>query len=86
MFNFARLLYTPTGRILISILLGLGLATLFRKVCKDGNCIQFNGPVISEIDGKTFQFSEYCYKYELVPSKCDPLRKTVHFKNDGLDM
>ena len=27
------------GRILISVLLGLGLATLFRKVCKDRKCL-----------------------------------------------
>jgi hypothetical protein len=78
MTNSSRLLNTETGQLFISILLGLGLATLFRKVCKDKNCIKFNGPVISEVDGKTYQFGEYCYKYELFPTKCDPLKKTVH--------
>ena len=75
--NFARLLNTPTGRIFVSLLLGLGLATLFRKVCTEKNCMIFHGPVISEIDGKTFQFGESCYKYELVPSTLDPTRKTI---------
>ena len=64
--NFKRLLNEPLGRILISILLGLGLATLFRKVCKDKNCIVFNGPVISEFDGKIYKHGDKCYKYSVV--------------------
>ena len=70
------------GRMIISILLGLGLATLFRKACVDGSCLQFNGPVISEVDGKTYQFGEYCYKYELQPSQCDNKRRTVQFEKE----
>lgn len=77
MINISRLLNTPIGRIFISLLLGLGLATMFRKACTDGSCIAFNGPVIDEVDGKTFQFGEYCYKYELFPTKCDSTRRTV---------
>lgn len=77
-----RLLSSSFGRYLISILLGLGLATMFRKACKDRSCLSFNGPVISEIDGKTYQFGEYCYKYELQPIKCDPTKRTVEI-DDG---
>ena len=77
MLNLSRLLNTEMGRIFISLLLGLGLATMFRKVCADGSCLEFNGPVIDEMDGKTYKFGEYCYKYQLVPSKCDPMKKTV---------
>ena len=39
-----RLLKTETG-IVVSILLGLGLASLFRKVCHDDKCLRFNGSV-----------------------------------------
>lgn len=77
MFNLSRLLNTKLGQIFISVLMGLGLATMFRKVCKDNSCITFNGPVISEVDGKTYKFGDYCYHYELFPTKCDPMRKTV---------
>lgn len=79
--NIQRLLNSPMGRMIISILLGLGLATLFRKVCADGSCLQFDGPVINEVDGKTYQFGEYCYKYELEPSICDSKRKTVQIRD-----
>jgi hypothetical protein len=75
--NFKRLLNTETGIMFISILLGIGLATFFRKACEGKNCINFNGPLISEIDGKTYKYGEYCYKYKLSAGKCDPLKKTV---------
>ena len=44
-----RLLYSDTGRNIISIVLGMGLAALFQKVCKDKDCVVFSGPVISLI-------------------------------------
>ena len=80
--NFQRLLNSSLGRIIISVLLGLGLATLFRKVCTDGSCLQFNGPVINEVDGKTYQFGEFCYKYELHPHTCDSKLRTVDFSSN----
>lgn len=82
--NFKRLLNTEVGIMFISILLGLGLASFFRKSCEGKNCINFNGPLINEIDGKTYKYGEYCYKYKLSPTKCDPTRKTVELasKND----
>ena len=75
--NFKRLLDTPIGKFFISLLLGLGLASLFRKVCTDKNCIYFNGPVISEIDGKTYKYGEYCYKYDIHAAPCDETKKTI---------
>jgi hypothetical protein len=80
--NIPRLLNSPFGKIIISVLLGLGLATLFRKACTNGSCLQFNGPVISEVDGKTYQFGEHCYKYQLRPTQCDSKRRTVEFDED----
>ena len=77
MIQFHRLLDSSLGKILISILLGLGLASLFRKVCTEKYCIQFNGPVISEIDGKIQQYGDECYKYEMFPTKCDETKKII---------
>jgi len=75
--NFKRLLNTELGIFFISVLLGIGLATLFRKVCEGKNCIHFNGPVISEIDGKTYKYGENCYKYKLEATSCNPNKQTV---------
>jgi hypothetical protein len=75
--NIKRLLNSNLGRVFISILLGLGLATLFRKVCKDKNCIKFSGPVIGEIEGKTYKHGDKCYTYTSNPTKCDTDKKKV---------
>ena len=75
--NLKKIINSETGRIVISALLGLGLASLFNKVCKDKNCIIFNGPVLSEIDGKIYQYGEKCYSYKMKPNKCDPTKRIV---------
>lgn len=75
--HFKRLLNTSMGKFFISVLLGLGLATFFRKVCTDKNCISFNGPVISDIDGKIYKYGEKCYKYTSSATTCDSNKKVV---------
>lgn len=79
--NFKRLLETPMGISFISIILGLGLATLFRKVCTDKNCIVFNGPVITDVDDKIYKFNDKCYKYSIEPSICDKNKKIIDIKS-----
>ncbi len=75
--NLKRLLNTQLGVAIISILLGLGLATFFYKACDGKQCLDFNGPLISEIDGKTYKFGEECYKYTFHSAPCDPTKKVV---------
>jgi hypothetical protein len=75
--NIKRLLNTPFGKIIISILLGFGLATMFRKACTDKNCIIFNGPVITDIDDKIYKYGEKCYTYESAPVACDKNKKII---------
>ena len=47
-----RFFNTETGKIIISILLGLGLATLFRKTCEEKNCVSFKAPDLEDIKNK----------------------------------
>lgn len=75
--NFKRLLYTDLGRIVLSIILGLGLATLFRKICTDKSCLRFNGPIISDLEGKIYKHGDKCYKYSANTDKCDTTKKQV---------
>jgi len=75
--NFKRIINSDTGKIVISALLGLGLATLFKKVCNDKNCILFNGPVISEIDGKIYKYGEKCYTYTPRSEICDSSKRVI---------
>ena len=59
----------PTGKIIISILLGLGLASLFRRSCKN-NCIILKGPNPSDISNNIYNFDDKCYKYKTKMVKC----------------
>ena len=72
-----RLIYSDVGKIIISILLGLGLATLFRKVCNDRNCIIFKAPNVEKIKNQIFKFDNKCYKFSEKIEKCDEKRKKI---------
>ena len=75
--NFKRLLYSKVGITFISILLGLGLASIFRKVCVDRNCIHFSGPVVSDVEDKVFKHDNKCYKYSIHPTTCNNGEKKI---------
>ena len=75
--NFKRLLHSSLGKIIISILLGLGLATIFRKVCNDKNCLTFKGPILGDIDGKIYKHGEKCFKYNATSTPCDKNKEIV---------
>ena len=47
--HIRRLLYSDVGRIITSILLGLGLATIFRRVCKNRDCLVFHAAPLDKI-------------------------------------
>ena len=74
-----RILYGDAGKIFMSIILGLGLATLFRKVCNDRNCIIFKAPDIKKIQNQIFKFEGKCYKFTEEIEKCNNNKKIVPF-------
>ena len=77
--NFKRLLHSKFGKVIISILLGLGLATLFRKVCTGRDCMLFKAPEIEKIKNKTFKYNDKCYKYVENAETCNKNKKVVEF-------
>ena len=77
--NLNRLIYSDVGKIVISIILGLGLATLFRKVCKERDCLVFHAPKLDKIKNQVFKFKDKCYKFEEEIEKCNENKKIVNF-------
>jgi hypothetical protein len=75
-----RLIYSDFGKIIISVLLGLGLSTLFRKVCNDRNCLVFKAPAIDKIDDKTYKFENKCYKYKAHAIECKNDSEYIEFE------
>ena len=78
--NIQKIINSNRGKYVISILLGLGLATLFRKACTNQNCLVFKAPSMKEIKGKIFQFDNKCYKYNEKHASCNSNKKIVQFE------
>jgi hypothetical protein len=66
-----------TGKYMLSIILGIGIASLFRKVCKGTNCIVYKAPPLEEIKDNIFKYDNQCYKYNPVLTKCDPQKRII---------
>ncbi len=77
--NIKSWLHSETSKYIISIVLGLGLASLFRKSCKDENCIKFVAPPLKELESNTYLYGENCYNYSANSSHCDNNKKQVQF-------
>ncbi len=75
-----RFVHTETGKIIMSILLGFGLASLFRTVCKDKDCIIFHAPPLDKFQDKIYKNGDKCYKYTPVATKCNANAKIVDFE------
>lgn len=68
--NISKVFDNRVGVVFISILLGLGVAALFRTVCKDGKCIVITGPPVEETKNFYYKIDDKCFKYTPVASEC----------------
>lgn len=66
-----RLFYTLQGQQFVAVLLGVGLAMVFRKICSDRSCIVLQGPPMKEIENTVYQIQKECYKYVPFVVPCD---------------
>ena len=55
----------------------LGIASLFRKVCKDRSCIAFRAPPLKDLEKDTYKLDDKCYEYKTKAVKCDASKKDV---------
>lgn len=77
MLDIKGLLNTKTGKTVISILLGLGLASIFRKACKHKNCHVFSKIEDEKVDNKIFKFNGECHQFNLEQTTCDKNKQTI---------
>jgi len=78
--NFGKFVHTETGKILMSILLGFGLASLFRSICKGKDCLIFHAPSLNDFKDKIYMaHSGKCVKYTPVATKCIKSSKIIEF-------
>ena len=77
MLNIKKLLSSRTGVILFSIILGLGLSSLFKSCCDSGNCIVYKAPDFSEKN--IIKYNSKCYEAKEQIQTCDTSKKIVSF-------
>ena len=63
----------------MSMLLGFGLASLFRTVWKDKNCLVFTAPHLNQIQNKIYKNDNKCYKNVSESAKCSSDKKIINF-------
>jgi len=74
-----KFLRTTTGRYLMSLILGIGLASFFRMACKGKDCIEFRAPPLDQIKDKIYKNGNKCYKYVASATKCNKGKKIINF-------
>jgi hypothetical protein len=65
---------SSTAVVLLSIIWGIGLSTLFSKDCSDGRCkaVVYHGPDIKETHSKHWTYGDrQCYKLEPYVVPCN---------------
>ena len=78
--NLGKFVHTETGKIMMSVLLGFGLASLFRTVCKNKECLLFHAPPLEQIKDKIYKNAGKCVKYNPVATKCSLNAKVIEFE------
>ena len=73
-----RFVHSNNGKIIMSVILGIGLATLFRSVCKGRSCRVIKSPPMEELEGQTYKFDDKCYKLEKNAIKCDKSKNIIN--------
>ena len=79
MIDASKFLHTKNGKLIMSMILGFGFATLFRQICKGKNCYIFHAPPLEDIEDNIFSYNGECYSYDIVQTQCDKNKKIIPF-------
>ena len=52
------------------MILGFGLASLFRKDCTNNKCFQYVAPKIDEVKKNIYRYNSDCYKFHTNTHEC----------------
>ena len=65
------ILKTERGKITMSILIGFGLAAMFRRICTKNTCLIIKGPKTLDLKNFHYKIDKTCYKYNPYPVNCN---------------
>ena len=70
---------TKKGRIVLSIIWGLGIAFLFRKICIKNNCVKIIGPSHKKDMSKSYFHDNRCYKFSVKKESCTEKKRIIDY-------
>ena len=68
--RFRTILKDDYGSMIVSALIGLGIAALFKKSCDGQMCKQYIAPKVNDIINNIWGFNGECYVYEPKDVSC----------------
>jgi len=77
--RFKEILNSEFGKIAVSILLGVGLSSMFRRTCKTKGCYEFRGPAVQDVESSIYRFGNECYNFRSNAVPCDTTKVQVKF-------
>jgi hypothetical protein len=77
--NVLNAMKSDFGKYMISIIIGIGFASLFRKACGDDKCYIFKGPSIDKIHNNIYSHDNKCYKFNEKSISCNTASKQISF-------
>lgn len=63
-------LESNSGRIILSIIWGLGLSALFRRACIGRSCLLIKGPNPTEVQKNIYEYNKKCYSFQPYSVSC----------------
>ena len=77
--HIKRLIHGRFSKYVLSLLLGIGLATLFRKACNSRNCLIFKAPPMEKVKSQVFRYNQKCYTFKESAQTCNTNKKIIDF-------
>jgi hypothetical protein len=68
--NWLTIMEVPGLATVMSLLIGFGIAAIFRPLCKGPECVILRGPPVSDIRGAVYQFGSKCVEFDAKPIEC----------------
>lgn len=80
--NLKEMLNRPGFNIMFSLLLGIGMVTIIRPLCKGAECLINRSPPVKDWDGKVFRIGSECYEFNTVTVKCPGKDEIESFRDN----
>jgi len=78
--QLGKFVHSENGKIIMSLLLGFGLASLFRTVCKGDGCLEFHAAPLDKIKDKIYRNGDKCLTFKPSNTKCSLNAKVITFE------